>query len=67
MCTQSAARRNATQRDVLCQHSPLGATPLPVKVLGPGSVPPQPMGLGGMGSLCANELFLNNDLTWFRE
>lgn len=22
---------------------------------------------GGMGSLCANELFLNNDQTWFRE
>lgn len=23
--------------------------------------------LGRMGSLCANELFLNNDQTWFRE
>lgn len=23
--------------------------------------------LSGMGSLCANELFINNDQTWFRE
>lgn len=36
--------------------------------LGPWHCPTTAHGtLGGMGSLCANELFLNNDLTWFRE